>query len=127
MAQLRHDMKAGNPRSCIKTGDEMRLQEGDTLAVYDKTAREQFIEDFILVTDNDRDSYEGAREIVQEKETLSEIAEEFQEQFEGYIQQVAEREEALGHEAGALLIRQMLTGWGDDAFRAIARHYMETE
>lgn len=105
----------------------MKLEEGDTLAIYDKTAREQFIEDFILVTDNDRDSYEGAREIVQEKETLTEVAEEFQEQFESYISQVAERERELGNEAGALLISQMLIGWGDDAFRSIARHYMETE
>jgi hypothetical protein len=91
------------------------------------TATEQFVEDFILVTDNDRDSYEGAREIVQEKETLTEVAEEMQEQFESYISQVAERERELGNEAGALLISQMLIGWGDDAFRSIARHYMETE
>lgn len=91
------------------------------------TAIEQFVEDFILVTDNDRDSYDEARIIVQEKETLSEIAGEFQEQFETYITQVADREEELGHEAGALLIRQMLIGWGDDAFRAIARHYMDAE
>jgi hypothetical protein len=90
-------------------------------------ATAQFVEDFLLVTDNDRESYEGAREIVQEKETLTEVSEEFQEQFESYISQVADREEALGHEAGALLIRQMLIGWGDDAFHAIARHYMETE
>ena len=91
------------------------------------TAVEQFVEDFILVTDNDRDSYDEARVIVQEKEYLTEIAEEFQEQFESYISQVAEREEALGNEAGALIIRQLLLGWGDDAFRAIARHYMEQE
>ena len=90
-------------------------------------AVEQFVEDFLLVTDNDRDSYEGAREIVQEKETLSEVAEEIQEQFESYISQVAEREEALGNESGALMIRQLLLGWGDDAFRAIARHYMDKE
>jgi hypothetical protein len=86
----------------------------------------QFVEDFLLVTDNDRDSYDEARIIVQERETLSEIAEEFQEQFESYISQVADRERELGHEAGALLISQMLIGWGDDAFRAIARHYMES-
>lgn len=91
------------------------------------TAREQFIEDFILVTDNDRDSYEGAREIVQEKETLTEIAEEFQEQFETYIQQVTERERELGNEAGALLISQMLLGWGTDVFDDIARHYIQKD
>jgi hypothetical protein len=87
------------------------------------TPVEQFVEDFILVTDNDRDSYDEARIIVQEKENLTDIAEEFQEQFETYISQVAEREQALGNEAGALIIRQLLLGWGDDAFRAIARHY----
>ena len=91
------------------------------------TPVDQFVEDFILVTDNDRDSYDEARVIVQEKENLTDIAEEFQEQFESYISQVAEREEALGNEAGALIIRQMLLGWGDDAFRAIARHYLEQE
>jgi hypothetical protein len=89
-------------------------------------ATAQFVEDFLLVTDNDRDSYEGAREVVQEKENLSEIAEEMQEQFETYISQVADRERELGNEAGALMISQMLIGWGDDAFRAIARHYMES-
>jgi hypothetical protein len=91
------------------------------------TPVDQFVEDFILVTDNDRDSYDEARVIVQEKENLTDIAEEFQEQFESYISQVAEREEALGNEAGALIIRQMLLGWGDDAFRSIARHYLEQE
>ena len=91
------------------------------------TAVEQFVEDFILVTDNDHDSYDEARAIAQEKENLTEVAEEFEEQFETYISQVAEREEALGHEAGALIIRQLLLGWGDDAFRAIARHYLEQE
>ena len=90
-------------------------------------AQEQFIEDFILVTDNDRDSYDEMRVIVQEKETLSEISEEIQEQFETYITQVAEREKELGHEAGALLISQILLGWGSDTFTKIARHYMDAE
>ena len=104
-----------------------------------KTYRLSMRHDFIIKTDNIEEvlkNYEfpdfsqvlddEARIIVQERETLSEIAEEFQEQFESYIQQVADRERELGHEAGALLISQMLIGWGDDAFRAIARHYMES-
>jgi hypothetical protein len=81
--------------------------------------------DYILVTENDSDSY---HEILEMPELLagnmSGLSEKLREQFETYISQVAERERENGHEAGALLISQMLIGLGSSTFDRIARHYI---
>jgi hypothetical protein len=45
-------------------------------------------------------------------------------EFETYISQVAERESEAGRENGALLISQMLIGFGSAVFDDIARHYI---
>ena len=88
-------------------------------------ASHQFAEDYILVTENDQDSY---REILDMEETqagnMSGLSDRLREQFEGYISEVAEREREAGHEIGALLISQMLTGWGSTTFDIIARHWL---
>ena len=89
------------------------------------SATNQFVEDYLLVTDNDSDSY---HEILEMPELLagnmSGLSDKLREQFETYISQVAEREREAGHEAGALLISQLLIGWGTTTFDRIARHYI---
>lgn len=90
-------------------------------------AIEQFVEDFTLVTDNDFNAYSEARELARENESISDLALAFADQFENYVQEVAEREDELGNEYGALLLRQLLLGWGADAFYRIAHHYKEAE
>ena len=88
-------------------------------------ATHQFAEDYILVTENDQDSY---REILDMEETqtgnMSGLSDRLREQFESYISEVAERERENGHEVGALLISQMLIGWGSGTFDQIAKHYL---
>ena len=88
-------------------------------------ATHQFAEDYILVTENDSDSY---HEIMDMPELLagnmSGLSDRLRDEFETYISQVAEREREAGHEAGALLISQMLIGWGAGTFDQIAKHYL---
>ena len=91
----------------------------------ENTGREQFIEDYTLVVDNDQDSY---REIMDMPETnaqnMSGLSDRLKTEFETYISQVAEREKENGHEAGSLLISQMLLNWGTSTWDGIARHYL---
>lgn len=89
------------------------------------TAREQFVQDFTLVTDNHNEAYDEARELVRQNPEISDLALAFADQFENYIQEVADREDELGHEYGALLLRQLLLGYGVGAFYSIAKHYKE--
>ena len=55
---------------------------------------------------------------------MSGLSDELKAEFENYISQVVERERESGHEIGALLISQMLIGWGSSTFDQIARHYI---
>ena len=90
-------------------------------------ARDQFVQDYTLVIDNDQDAYTEAIDTVKAFGTGNkyDIANALREQFEDYISQVADREAELGNSTGALLISQMLIGW-NSAFEDIAQHYIET-
>jgi hypothetical protein len=55
---------------------------------------------------------------------MSALSDKLREEFETYISQVVEREKENGHEIGALLISQMLIGWGASSFDLIAKHYL---
>jgi hypothetical protein len=89
-------------------------------------AREQFIEDYLLVVDNDREAYSEIMELVaKHKGNISLISDQLREEFEEYISQVAEREREAGRQVGGDLIAQMLFGWGDSTFDKIARHFVE--
>ena len=88
-------------------------------------AKEQFVNDYTLVIDNDFTAWSEVMDIVRSKDrNLVVVSEELREQFEQYVGEVADREEQLGNQVGALLIQQMLLNWGSDAFDAIARHYI---
>lgn len=89
------------------------------------TAGQQFVNDYCLVVDNDFNAY---TEIMEKQNTkalnMSGLSDELKAEFENYISQVVERERENGHEIGALLISQMLIGWGSSTFDQIARHYI---
>jgi hypothetical protein len=90
-------------------------------------ARDQFVHDFTIVTDNTQDAYTEALDIVKGLGTRNkyDISAALREQFEDYIQQVADREAELGNSTGALLISQLLIGW-NSAFDDIAQYYIDT-
>jgi hypothetical protein len=88
-------------------------------------AKDQFVSDYTLVIDNDFTAWSEVMDVVRSKDrNLVVVSEELREQFEQYVGEVADREEQLGNQVGALLIQQMLLNWGSDAFDAIARHYI---
>ncbi len=92
------------------------------------TARAQFVEDYLLVTDNDQEAYREALDIAHKAGgSVSKAGDKFREQFETYISQVVEREREQGNTTGADLISQMLIGYGSAPFDDIARHYIDTD
>ena len=88
-------------------------------------AKDQFVNDYTLVIDNDFTAWSEVMDVVRSKDrNLAVVSEELREQFEQYVAEVADREEQQGNQVGALLIQQLLLNWGSDAFDAIARHYI---
>jgi hypothetical protein len=93
-----------------------------------RARREGFVEDYILVVDNDRDGYREALDTAREANgNVAVASEKFREQFEEAISQVVEREREEGNTLIAFLISQLLIGWGSDTFDSIARHYIDTD
>lgn len=87
-------------------------------------AQEQFIEDFLLVSENTLEIYTDYTALVK-REGAIKAGEIIQEQFENWISQLAEQEEDKGNEYGSLLLRQLLIGWGSDSFYKIAKRFEE--
>lgn len=88
-------------------------------------ASHQFAEDYILVTENDFDTYTAIMDMDELKaENMSGLSDRLRGEFEEYISQVVTREKEAGHEEGADLIAQLLIGWGTSTFDIIARHYL---
>lgn len=88
----------------------------------DRTARDQFVSDFLMVAENDQATWYEYASIVQEKGVLG-ASEKIQEDFENWISQLATDENERGNEIGSLLLRQLLIGWGADAFYQIAKRF----
>jgi hypothetical protein len=87
-------------------------------------AREQFVKDFLLVAENDQQVYNEYMELVKSKGTMK-AGEEIREEFEGFIFSLAGQQDEKGNEFGALLLRQLLIGWGFEAYYKIAERFEE--
>jgi hypothetical protein len=85
-------------------------------------AREQFVEDFLLVSQNDSDTYFEYSRLVKFEGVLG-ASEAIKEQFEEWVSKLADDEDERGNEYGALLLRQLLIGWGSDCFYQIAKRF----
>jgi hypothetical protein len=85
-------------------------------------AREQFVRDFLMVAENDQETWYKYASIVQERGVLG-ASEKIQGDFENWISQLATDENERGNEIGSLLLRQLLIGWGADAFYQIAKRF----
>jgi hypothetical protein len=115
------------PLSCYTRGEGGRLLNGNLTRhkeskKMDTIAQEQFVEDFLLVSENDRDIYTEYTSLV-EREGVLRASEVIQEQFENWISQLADQEEERGNEYGSLLLKQLLIGWGSDSFYKIAKRF----
>jgi hypothetical protein len=88
----------------------------------DTQAQAQFVEDFLLVSENDYDTYMEMTYLVK---TLGIVkaSEEFEAQFENWVSGLAEAEDERGNGYGSLLLKQLLIGWGSDTFYKIAKQF----
>jgi hypothetical protein len=93
------------------------------------TARGQFVEDYTLITDNNRTAYEAIQALMNQQgaHNVSWLSDYLKEAFENRISEVVERERKRGNEYTAELISQMLIGWGSSTFDHIARHYIDSD
>ena len=85
-------------------------------------AREQFVEDFLLVSENDYDTYMDITSLVKRVGVVR-ASEQIENQFERWINELADKEEGRGNNYGALLLKQLLIGWGSDSFYKIAKRF----
>lgn len=91
------------------------------------TAREQFVEDFTLVVDNNYEAYTDTMNSL--TPSLVDNAERIKEGYEVAIAHALDvlRQNDSIQEVTIDLMAQMLQGWGTDVFDDIARHYMDKE
>jgi hypothetical protein len=87
-----------------------------------KEASEQFVDDYLMVSQNDQATYYDHIGIVASN-GVGKGSEILREQFEEWASDLADREEKRGYEVGALFIRQLLIGWGADSFYKIAERF----
>ncbi len=88
-------------------------------------AQNQFVEDFLLVAMNESGAYQELRELAQG--SISQAADKIQADFEDWVQGVAEAEKAKGNVFQALLLSQLLFGWGSDTFYKIAKAFQDED
>lgn len=88
------------------------------------TAQEQFVEDFLLVSENDYDIYMDYTSLVSRVGVMK-ASEQIQNQFERWVNELADKEEEKNNAYGALLLRQLLIGWGADSFYKIAERFIQ--
>jgi hypothetical protein len=94
----------------------MEKEERDTIA-------EWFANNWLLVAENDYDTYRSLLE--QEGEDVVSISHTLSEEWEQLAEQVSELVEDKISETAGLFIRQLLQGWGSYPFDLIARRVLE--
>lgn len=88
-----------------------------------RTAKEQFVQDYLLVMENDADGYRDLISTAHESVDMNEFVHFLRQEWDEYVDQVARLAELeWGSDAPAtLLIRQIMGGWGDSEFYEIAK------
>jgi hypothetical protein len=91
------------------------------------TAREQFVTDYLLVTDNNQLAYTLHMKLAESK-SVSKMADKLKEDYENAISETVENLKKMQGKVQssivADLMAQLLLGWGTDVFDDIARHYI---
>jgi len=90
------------------------------------TAREQFVTDYLLVTDNNQLAYTLHMKLAESK-SVSKMADTLKEDYENAISETVQNLKNKGGIQSSIiadLMAQLLLGWGTDVFDDIARHYI---
>jgi hypothetical protein len=94
----------------------------------ENTLRQQFVEDYLLVTDNDFTAYTKHMQLARNAGgDVYGLGLKIQEMFNDSIAGAVAQQKAKGNAYASDLIGQMLLGWGVNVFEDIARHYIDTD
>lgn len=91
------------------------------------TAGERFVEDYLMVMENDQQAYLALQDTVRKNEDMNELIAVLRTEWDELIDQLAEvanKEWSYASPVG-LLVRQIMGGWGDAQWFAIAKHLKE--
>jgi hypothetical protein len=86
------------------------------------TPREQFVQDYLLVVENDQEIWDKHKEWARETDDTYALSVWLQEEYEEAIDDLASK---VKPEMLSLLVRQLLLGYGNDPFYDIAKYIME--
>lgn len=89
--------------------------------IQQKTAREQFIHDFIMVVENDFNAWTRITEMA-ETTHLFQFATDLCDNYEDLVQIAIAQ---IKDEFARNLFRQLLSGWGGDTWIAVAKEIQE--
>lgn len=94
-----------------------------------RTASEQFVQDYLMVMENDQDAYNDLRDTANQSAHIGEFTTTLREEWDDYVNQVSQlAEREWGSDAPAtLLIRQIMGGWGDSEWFTIAKTVWKEE
>lgn len=88
-----------------------------------ETLAQFFAENWLLVAENDYDTYHSMLEI--EGEDVVTISDELREEWESMVEQVVELVESEVSPLAGLFISRLVQGWGSYPFDLIARRILE--
>ena len=88
-----------------------------------ETLAQFFAENWLLVAENDYDTYRSMLEI--EGEDVASISDELREEWESMVEQVVELVESEVSPLAGLFISRLVQGWGSYPFDLIARRVLE--
>ena len=92
-------------------------------------ASDVFVNDYLLVMDNDEDAWRGLKDTASQSADINEFMTVLRTEWDDFVNQVAQLADREWGDTSpaALVIRQMLGGWGDSEWFAIAKHYYEED
>lgn len=94
----------------------------------EKTASQQFADEYILVLENDREGWDEATQEARRVDyNMPALSDSIREQFESLASQVIDKSEEEITEFGANVLRQILIGWGTSTFDKIACEIIERD
>ena len=93
------------------------------------TASEQFVQDYLMVMDNDEDAWRELQDTASQSADINEFVQVLRTEWDEFVDQVASlADREWGNTSpAALLVRQIMGGWGDSEWFAIAKHYKKEE